>query len=328
MNDEIITSYLLGKKAGGGGTPPVYQDKEITITQNGEQTITKDSGYDALNSVALTVSVPEPSGKITITQNGTDIDVSSYASADVNVPAGIDPSLYFNDTVSGTGSTSNPLWKQLIKKIPEPITVDGTDFSYLFYEYDINSPTPTITNKSSITSLIGAYYNCKNANVDDIESFNVSNCQSFGDMLNNATGSKTTLDLSNWDFKNSSTQISFTNFCNKTNFVNIIFPGKEVSVLNFSSSFRECPNLKKVDLSNMNITQSSVTYASYMFYNSTALEEIDMSSFEFTKLRNSNINTIFTGVPTNCLIYVKDQTQKDWFTTNWPSLTNVQIKGA
>lgn len=85
MNDEIITSYLLGKKAGGGGTPPVYQDKEVSITQNGTSTITKDDGYDALNSVELTVSVPQPSGKITITQNGTDIDVSSYASADVNV---------------------------------------------------------------------------------------------------------------------------------------------------------------------------------------------------------------------------------------------------
>lgn len=85
MNDEIITSYLLGKKAGGGGTPPVYQDKEVSITQNGTTTITKDSGYDALSSVELTVAVPQPSGKINITQNGTDIDVSSYASADVNV---------------------------------------------------------------------------------------------------------------------------------------------------------------------------------------------------------------------------------------------------
>lgn len=85
MNDEIITSYLLGKKAGGGGTPPVYQDKEVSITQNGTSTITKDSGYDALNSVELTVNVPQPTGKITITQNGTNIDVSSYATADVSV---------------------------------------------------------------------------------------------------------------------------------------------------------------------------------------------------------------------------------------------------
>jgi hypothetical protein len=81
-----ITSFLIGKEVGGGSAPtPTYQDKEITILQNGEQTITADSGYDALSSVEITTNVPQPSGKITITQNGTDIDVSSYATADVSV---------------------------------------------------------------------------------------------------------------------------------------------------------------------------------------------------------------------------------------------------
>lgn len=81
-----ITSFLIGKEVGGGSAPtPTYQDKEITITQNGEQTITADSGYDALSSVEITTNVPQPSGKITITQNGTNINVSSYATADVSV---------------------------------------------------------------------------------------------------------------------------------------------------------------------------------------------------------------------------------------------------
>lgn len=84
-----ITSFLIGKEVGGGSAPtPTYQDKEITITQNGEQTITADSGYDALSSVEITTNVPQPSGKITITENGTNIDVSSYATADVSVSGG------------------------------------------------------------------------------------------------------------------------------------------------------------------------------------------------------------------------------------------------
>lgn len=119
-----ITSYLLGKQAGGGDTPSVLEEKEITITSNGETTITPSEGYDGISSVDLTTNVqpilesksvtistnttttiqpdegkdglssvevttaiPQPSGKINITQNGTDIDVSSYALADVSVPS-------------------------------------------------------------------------------------------------------------------------------------------------------------------------------------------------------------------------------------------------
>lgn len=48
----------------------------------------------------------KPKGKITITQNGTDIDVAQYATADVNVPTGITPSgsltITSNDTYDVT----------------------------------------------------------------------------------------------------------------------------------------------------------------------------------------------------------------------------------
>jgi len=109
MNEKTkgidITSYTLGKKAGG-----VTPTGEIDITQNG---VTNVSGYATANvqvpeptgTINITqngetnvknyetanVNVPQPSGKINITQNGTDIDVSSYATADVNVSGGATP---------------------------------------------------------------------------------------------------------------------------------------------------------------------------------------------------------------------------------------------
>jgi hypothetical protein len=52
--DDIV-SYVIGKKK--GGITPTYQNKEITITENGEQTITADSGYDGLSSVSVTTNV-------------------------------------------------------------------------------------------------------------------------------------------------------------------------------------------------------------------------------------------------------------------------------
>lgn len=50
-----IPSYVLGKKAGGGGGSN-YQSKSVEITENGTTNITADTGYDALSEVDVTVS--------------------------------------------------------------------------------------------------------------------------------------------------------------------------------------------------------------------------------------------------------------------------------
>lgn len=68
-----LFSYLMGKKKGGGGGTANLQEKTLTITNNGESTITADEGYDGLSEVNLTINVaPNNQTKsITITQNGT-----------------------------------------------------------------------------------------------------------------------------------------------------------------------------------------------------------------------------------------------------------------
>lgn len=293
-------SYILGKKAGGGPAPtPTYQDKEITITQNGEQTITADSGYDALSSVDITTNVPQPSGKIIITENDTDIDVSSYATADVNVPAGADLSEYFNNTI-GSGTSSQPGWTKIIKKIPSLTATNP--MNYVFKDYTGELTPIDLSNVSNMDSMFAI---CK----------------------------KSIIDLSNWTFpSNKSISISMSScFFDNAHIiqeVNLSSMGNLTSGdVNFSYMFQNVDTLKKVNLSNLELNNSNSIKCNYMFDGCSSLEELDMSKFDFTRI-TSGIGTMFRNTKTDCLIYVKDQTQKDWFTTNFPSLTNVQIKGA
>lgn len=69
-----VISYALGKKAGGGQPQPIsLQAKEVSITQNGEQSVTADTGYDGLSKVDITSNVqPDLESKsVTIEENGT-----------------------------------------------------------------------------------------------------------------------------------------------------------------------------------------------------------------------------------------------------------------
>lgn len=64
-----ITSYLLGKKAGGGSQPPNLQTKEVEITTNTTTTISPDEGYDGLESVEVTTNVA--GNPVNVSGNGT-----------------------------------------------------------------------------------------------------------------------------------------------------------------------------------------------------------------------------------------------------------------
>ena len=53
-----ITSYLLGKNAGGGGgTVNLQTNKSVSITSNGETVVNPDTGYDGLKKATITTNV-------------------------------------------------------------------------------------------------------------------------------------------------------------------------------------------------------------------------------------------------------------------------------
>lgn len=69
---------------------PQYQSKTVTPTTS-QQTVTPDTGYDALSQVTVNAIPSEyiiPTGNLAITQNGNNINVAQYATVSVNVSGG------------------------------------------------------------------------------------------------------------------------------------------------------------------------------------------------------------------------------------------------
>lgn len=71
------------------------------ITPSGTKTITANgTDIDVLTYAKADVAVPQPSGNIELTQNGTDINIANYATATVAVPQ---PTGNIELTENGTG---------------------------------------------------------------------------------------------------------------------------------------------------------------------------------------------------------------------------------
>ena len=107
----------------------------------------------------------------------------------------------------------------------------------------------------------------------------------------------------------------------------------DVSGLNFSntttinSCFRNCPYLKEIDISMWNT--DNLRNISNLFDMCTSLQKCDVRSIDFTKNTINMKTNIFgtygsTNIPTNCLVIVKDQANKEWVQTEYSWLTNVK----
>lgn len=94
-----------------------------------------------------------------------------------------------------------------------------------------------------------------------------------------------------------------------------------------NSCFRYCIYLKEIDISMWNTT--NLRNISNLFDSCASLQKCDVRSIDFTKTTINMKTNIFgtygsTNIPTNCLVIVKDQANKEWVQTEYSWLTNVK----
>lgn len=295
--------------------PPILQQKTVTPTES-EQNVTADSGYDALSRVTVERIPSEyivPSGKITLTENATDVDVSQYAAADIAVPVPVMPEeycvggSYFDKTLEeyvfspNCAATSLPTYTfngyTNLKKItncPTGITSIPRNFAYNCTKLQqINLPSGLISIDTS------AFENCSALVLTDLpENITTINQAAFlGCSLvsfNQLPVGLTLIGINTFAGTNISiteipiglTRIYTGSFSNCKNITELTFRGSVTQIDN--NAFASCTNCLLYNFSNCNAVP---------------------------KLNATNA---FWAINANCKIVVPDSLVTAWKTaTNW-----------
>lgn len=261
-------------------------------------------------------------------------NLENLANTIESISGGGDISDYFTDTITyGTSAKSG--WLNTIKKFPT-FSFSGTNASYMFYQFpQINidlknidtsncnnmnymfsyckAPTLDVSKLKTdkCTNMSYMFNNCTSKLIG-YENFNTSKVTTFQNAFNNGTCLYGVVDLSNWNFQaNTYSNSLYGLFSNQTNMTKLIMPRIDANsnttlrtVQNICSS---CSNLLEVDMSSFYGDMKTLTSA---FSGCSKLKKIDIRNMTLSTA--TSYSNMLSNVPKDCLIIVKDATEKTW----------------
>ena len=244
------------------------------------------------------------------TKAGTSepIQASSFDTAIANIPSGggADLSEYFVTEI--TENTTQQTAIQPIKKCPTIIVSNTvTSLTFAFGWHNITVPSLKVLFPNSVTTTEQMFYVAYGMDEIDLTGSNAENVTNMRHMFGMITNAYA------YDNDRLTTIIFGSDFNTK-------------KVTRMDNMFAYRHSLTTLDLSMFETP--ALTRTGDMFTKCTALRHIDMRNFDFsgvtTYYGNTFGNNASNGVPNDCEIIVKDQTQKDWVTSKFSRLTNVK----
>jgi surface protein len=127
-------------------------------------------------------------------------------------------------------------------------------------------------------------------------------------------------DFSEWEFHQTVNNLNGTFYgcrvLKKVDITNL----NTINVTDMGSMFYNCKSLESLDLSNFNT--ANVTKMGSMFERCSSLQKLDIRNFTFDNV--TSYSYIFDGIPVDCEIIVKSDTERDWVLARRSDLTNVK----
>lgn len=213
------------------------------------------------------------------------------------------------------------------------------------------SSIETLTNKvlevRRVKPMSFSFEDCQDEVIENLDLLDISAYSNLGNMFDGCSKVKNLNALRKWDVSqvrdmgyafhgcDGITDFSFLNDWNASNVTDTAYLFARCDgiteidlnwTFNSTSSiegmFYLCKNLKRIRLKNA--TFASARYASALFRESDKLEEIDIRSAVFSTRSSISCDRMFFYIPVNCLIIVKNETEKAWVLAQRSDLTNVK----
>lgn len=191
------------------------QTKELTITENGTQSVIPDEGYDGLEKIDIITNVPSGGG-----------DISEYWDSTIKTDT------YIRAVAS---------WINSIKKLPNDITISGISAKKLFY--GIPFTEIPLFDTSNITNMEEMFYS---SDIVEVPLLDTSNVNSMGSMF---YGCRSLKIIPLLDTQNVTNMAGMFNTCTSLEFI----PQLNTSnVTTMYEMFMQCSKLTTIPLFNTN----------------------------------------------------------------------------